>query len=55
MVNTRLFELATKPYVLTSQCEHVFYSKVMRRGGWSFSIRHNTRGRPVKYNVKEDN
>ena len=24
MVNTRLFELGTEPYVLPSQCEHAF-------------------------------
>ena len=26
MVNTREFELGTKPYVLPSKCEQVFYS-----------------------------
>ena len=28
MVNTRLFEPGKEPYVLPSQCEQVFYSKV---------------------------
>ena len=32
MVNKRLFELGTEPYVLPSQCEHVFYSEVPGRG-----------------------
>ena len=36
MVNTRLFELGTDPYVLPIQCEQVFYSEVPGRGGWSF-------------------
>ena len=33
MVNTRLFEPGTKPYLFPSQCGHVFYSKVLGRGG----------------------
>ena len=47
MVNARLFEPGTEPYVLPSHCEHVFYSKVPGRGGWSFVVRHDPRGRPV--------
>ena len=55
MVNTRALEPRTsEPYVLPSQCEHVFYSEVPNRVGWSFVIRHELRGRPVKYNVDED-
>ena len=34
MVNTREFELGTKPYVLQSQCEQVFYSEVPGKAGW---------------------
>ena len=55
MVNTRLFEPGMDPYVLPSQCEQVFYSEVPGRGGWSFVVRHDPRGRSVKYNVKEGN
>ena len=55
MVNTRLFEPGKEPYVLPSQCEHVFYSKVLGRGGWPFVVRHDPRGRSVKYNVEEVN
>ena len=55
MVNTRLFEPGTKPYVLPSQCEQVFYYEVPGRGGWSFSMRHDPRGRLVKYNVEDYN
>ena len=55
MVNTRLFELGTKLYVLSSQFEHVFYSEVPGKVGWSFVMRHNPRGRSVKYNLEEDN
>lgn len=55
MVNTRLLESRTsKPYVLPSQCEQVFYSEVPGRMGWSFVIRHDPRGRQVKYNIVEE-
>ena len=33
MVNTRLFEQKMEPYVLPSQCEHVFYSVVPNKVG----------------------
>ena len=55
MVNTRFFEPGTKPYVLPSQCEHVFYSKVPGKANWPFVVRHDSRGRPIKYNLEEDN
>ena len=55
MVNTRLFKLGTDPYVLPSQCEQVFYSDVPGRGGWSFAMRHDPRGKSVKYNMEDDN
>ena len=55
MVNTRLFELGTDTYVLPSQCEHVFYSEVLGKAGWSFVVRHNPRGMPVKYNLNDVN
>ena len=57
MVNTRTnnVELQSKPYVLPSQCEHVFYSEVPGKVGWSFVVRHNPRGRSMKYNLKEGN
>ena len=55
MVNTRLLESRTsEPYVLPSQCEQVFYSEVPGRMGSSFVIRHDPRGRPVKYNIVEE-
>ena len=47
MVNTRAFEPGTKPYVLPSQCEQVFYSEVPSKGGWSYVVRYDPRGRPV--------
>ena len=34
MVNTRLFEPGIEPYVLPSQCEHVFYSEVLGKVGY---------------------
>ena len=55
MVNTRLFELGTKPYVLPSQCEQVFYSEVLGKVGQSFVVRHDPGGRTVKYKVDEGN
>jgi hypothetical protein len=48
MVNTRAFALGTKPYVLPSQCEQVFYSEVPSKAGWSYVVRYDPRGRPVK-------
>ena len=44
-----------EPYVLPRQCEQVFYSKVPGKVGWSFVVRHDPRGRLVKYNLKEGN
>jgi hypothetical protein len=54
MVNTRTFELGTKTYALPSQCEQVFYSEVPGKVGWSYIVRYDPRGRPVKYNVPEE-
>ena len=55
MVNKREFELGTEPYVLWSQCEQVYYSKVPSKAGWSYVVRYDPRGRPIKYNhVAED-
>ena len=55
MVNTRLFELGTEPYVLPSQCGQVFYSEVPGKVGWLFVVRHDPRGRPIKYNLDDGN
>ena len=55
MVNTRLFEPGTEPYVLPSQCEQVFYSEVPGKVGWSFVVRHDPRGGLVKYNLDDAN
>ena len=46
--------LSHEPYVLPSQCEQVFYSEVPGRQGWSFFIRHDPRGRTIKYNIVEE-
>ena len=48
-------EPRTKPYVLISQCEQVFYSEGLGRVGWSFLVRHDTRGRVMEYNLEEGN
>ena len=54
MVNTRAFELGTKTYVLPSQCERFFYSEVPGKSGWSYIVRYDPIGRPVKYNHVDD-
>jgi hypothetical protein len=54
MVNTRSFEPGTDHYVLPRQCEQVFYSEVPGKAGWSFVVRYDPRGRPVKYNIVEE-
>ena len=52
MINTRSFEpVGDEPYVLPSQCEKVFYFGVTNKPCWSFVVRHDLRGRLVKYNV----
>ena len=55
MVNTMLFEPGTEPYVLPSQCEQLLYSEVLGKAGWSFVVRHDPRGRMIKYNIEEGN
>ena len=47
------FELGSHHYVFPSQCEQVFYSEVPGRVGWSFVVRYDPRGRPLKHNVAE--
>ena len=55
MINTRSFELVGDgPYFLPSQCEKVFYFGIPHKLSWSFFVRHDPRGRPVKYNVTEE-
>ena len=54
MVNTRALEPVIEPYVLPSQCEQVFYTEVLGKAGWSYVVRYNPRGRPVKYNHVDD-
>jgi hypothetical protein len=54
MVNTRSFEPETNHYVLPSQCEQVFYSEVLGKVGCSFVVRYDPRGRPIKYNIVEE-
>ena len=54
MVNTRALELGTKPYVLPSQFEQVFYLEVPSKAGWSYIVRYDPRGRSVNYNVVEE-
>jgi len=44
----------TKPYVLSSQCEQVFYSDVWGKAGWPYIVRYDPRGRLVKYNHLEE-
>ena len=53
MVNTRNFEPGSQPYVLPRQCDQVFYSEVPGRVGWSYVVIYDPRGRPIKYNLLE--
>ena len=53
-ITTRLFELHTDPYVLPSQCQQVFYSLVPNEVGWSYVVRYDLRGMPVKYIVPKE-
>ena len=57
MVNTRALESGIEPYVLSSQCEQVFYSELKGKVGCSYIVRYDPRGRPIKYNApkEEDN
>jgi hypothetical protein len=54
MIKTMVFEKANDRYVFPSQCEQVFYSKVPSKRDWSFVVRYDPIGRPVKYIVVEE-
>ena len=54
MVYTRELEPGIEPYLLPSQCEQVFYSKVLGKERWSYIVRYDPRGRLVKYNPKDE-
>ena len=55
IIKTTMFEGWNDDYVFPSQCDQVFYSKVPSERDWSFVVRYDPRGRPVKYIVdKED-
>jgi len=55
MVDIRNIELGLEKYVLPSQCEHVFYVHVLGKEGWSYVVKYDPIGRPIKYKVaKED-
>ena len=49
MIKTMMFERGHDHYVFPSQCEHVFYSNVLGERDWSFVVRYDPRGRPIKY------
>jgi hypothetical protein len=44
-----MFEKGHDHYLFPSQCEQVFYSNVPSERDWSFFIRYDPRGRPIKY------
>jgi hypothetical protein len=54
MIKTIVFENENDSYVFPSQCEQVFYLKVLGKRDWSFIVRYDRRGRPVKYIVDEE-
>ena len=41
-------------YVFPSQCEQVFYSNVLGERDWSFVVRYDPRGRPIKYTHSQE-
>jgi hypothetical protein len=49
MIKTTMFERGHDRYVFPSQCEQVFYSNVPGERDWSFVVRYDRRGRPIKY------
>jgi hypothetical protein len=49
MIKTTVFERGHDRYVFPSQCEQVFYSKVLGERDSSFVVRYDPRGGPVKY------
>jgi hypothetical protein len=55
IIKTMMFERGhDRSYVFPSQCEQVFYSKVLGERDWSFVVRYDPRGRPIKYIVEEE-
>jgi hypothetical protein len=55
MIKTMVFERGHDRYVFPSQCEQVFYSNVPGERDWSFVVRYDPRGRPIKYtHVQEE-
>jgi len=49
MIKTTMFEREHDHYVFPSQCEQVFYSNATSERDWSFFVRYDPRGRPIKY------
>jgi hypothetical protein len=55
IIKTTMFERGHDRYVFLSQCEQVFYSNVPGERDWSFVVRYDPRGRPIKYtHLKEE-
>ena len=49
MIKTTMVERGNDRYVFPSQCEQVFYSNVPGERDWSFVVRYDPRGMPIKY------
>jgi hypothetical protein len=55
MIKKMVFERGHDHYVFPSQCGHVFYSNVPGERDWSFVVRYDPRGSPIKYtHVQEE-
>ncbi|MCH3075630.1 DUF4216 domain-containing protein, partial [Listeria monocytogenes] len=54
MINRSFERVGDEPYVLPSQCEKVFYSKVPHKRGWTFFVRYDPRGRSINHNAMEE-
>jgi hypothetical protein len=49
MIKKMVLERGLDRYVFPSQCEQFFYSNVSGEMDWSFLVRYDPRGRPIKY------
>ena len=54
MMNTTMYESNLETCALPSQYEKVFYSEVLGKPSWSYIVRYDPRGRPIKYNPLEE-
>ena len=54
LIQGHLSQLEMSPMFFQANARNFFYFGVPQKLGWSFFVRHDPRGRPVKYNVIEE-